>query len=161
MLLDDVPPPDRSPEPFRCPGVMSVSGVEQWSVEGRALRIVETTHRPQRLSPAERGRMARELEGRGLTVHDPEALAFPLVQAIHVLPDGHVWVQIRGEALDNASRTLDVFDPEGRFLGTVEAPFRLARLGIPAARGDTLAALVLEELDIPFVVRATIERPTR
>ena len=54
------------------------------------------------------------------------------------------------------NRILDVFDHEGRFLGTVELPFKLADFPDPIVRGDYMIAVVEDELEVPYVVRARI-----
>ncbi len=57
---------------------------------------------------------------------------------------------------DTENRILDVFDPNGRFLGTVELPFRLADYPDPIVRRDYMIAVVEDELEVPYVVRARI-----
>jgi hypothetical protein len=51
----------------------------------------------------------------------------------------------------------EVFDPEGRYLGRVLLPFRLA--SVPVIRGDVLVGVTENELEVPFVVRARIVKP--
>jgi hypothetical protein len=47
----------------------------------------------------------------------------------------------------------DVFDPDGRYLGRVEATEPLAMRPPPVARGDTVWAVVPDELAVPRVMR--------
>lgn len=123
------------------------------TLEGDTLRIIETRHRPPEFTPAEQAQVDEALRALGTdTEFRPRVL-----QAIHVLDDGHVLAQISGE-FDAIGDTVDVFDPEGRFLGSMGLPFAPDPLGLVATRGDTIVAVTQGELDVPYVVRAVIER---
>ncbi len=88
--------------------------------------------------------------------------------------DGRIWVQVsqpgrprmtEAEALEEERRTerrplrfgepvaYDVFDAEGRFLGHVRTPDGFSTDPEPMARGDTVWAVVEDELEVPSVVR--------
>jgi hypothetical protein len=78
-----------------------------------------------------------------------------------VLDDaGYLWVQ-RVAAPELDGRLFDVFDPEGRYLGEVRSPFRVQFYPAPIFRDGYLYAVTEDELEVPFVVRARIERPER
>ena len=51
---------------------------------------------------------------------------------------------------------LDAFDVDGGYLGRIEAPRRFASSVRPATAGDTMWAVVRDELDVPYVVRYRI-----
>lgn len=71
---------------------------------------------------------------------------------------GNLWVFPVTPA--GRERTLvDVFDPRGRYLGRVDLPFRLRDVPAPLVRGGTLYGVTESELEVPFVVRARIEKP--
>jgi hypothetical protein len=53
----------------------------------------------------------------------------------------------------------DVFAPDGRYLGPVEAPPSLRTTPEPIVRGDHLWVVTRDELDVASVVRFRIERP--
>ncbi|MFQ5688689.1 MAG: hypothetical protein ACE5HQ_00265 [Gemmatimonadota bacterium] len=96
--------------------------------------------------------------------------------------DGRVWVQLstKGERVPAAEResgdgagpgtrsefqarwrepvAFDVFEPDGRLLGTVQAGFRVRAYPQPVARGDHLWAVEVDELGVPSVVRYRIVR---
>ena len=82
----------------------------------------------------------------------------PVVDAIHVLDDGHIIVGIV-EKLGERTSTFDVFDPEGFFLGTVDLGFAMPNRNIPAIVGDRIVTVTPGDLDLPYLVRATIKRP--
>lgn len=69
---------------------------------------------------------------------------------------GYAWVT--PVTADDEGPVLDVFDPDGRYLGRVALPGRL--FGRPLVLGDRMYAVVQNELEVPFVVRWRIEKPT-
>jgi sugar lactone lactonase YvrE len=71
---------------------------------------------------------------------------------------GYLWVQMIAPE-DESGRLFDVFDPEGRYLGEVLAPFPVVFNPAPVIEGDHLYAVTEDELEVPFLVRARIERP--
>jgi hypothetical protein len=129
----------------------------QTTLRGDTLRVVETRHRSTNVSRTVRRQIEAELDRVGISRSD-YTLARPIVQALHVMSDGHILVQIGEGAGHYSGRILDVFDPEGRFLGTMDLGFNLTAVGFPALRGDTLVGVTLGEFDVPYVVRATILR---
>jgi hypothetical protein len=80
----------------------------------------------------------------------------PAFDSFFVDPLDRVWVRRTTAGPETENRILDVFDREGRFLGTVELPFRLADYPDPIVRGDYMVAVVEDELEVPYVVRARI-----
>lgn len=51
----------------------------------------------------------------------------PAIETFFVSDDGHIWVELVTIDDEEAGTRHDVFDPQGRFLGTVSLPFALAR----------------------------------
>ena len=80
----------------------------------------------------------------------------PAFDSFFVDPLDRVWVVRTTAGPETENRFLDVFDRDGRFLGTVELPFRLADYPDPIVRGDYMIAVVEDELEVPYVVRARI-----
>jgi len=130
----------------------------QRAPNGDTLRVVETTHRAIPLSEEDNRTISEGLAQMGLS-RNGLTLVRPVLQAIHVLDDGHILVQVV-EAVGEDSDLFDVFDPMGRYLGSIRTGFAISPKGIPAIRGDTIIAVSLGEYDVPYVVRATIRRPT-
>ena len=124
---------------------------------GDTIRIIETQHREATFTPQEEDLIQR-------ACHDfrgdisPSDFEKPLVHAIHTMDDGHVLVQIAGE-MKEPTPVLDVFDPDGRFLGSIDLGFPMEPRALHAFKGDTIVAVTLGALDVPYVVRATIRRP--
>lgn len=67
--------------------------------------------------------------------------------------DGTLWVELETEAEFEGQR-YDLFDPEGRYLGRLETPYALQR---PIVRNGIVYAVVRDEFDVPYVVRARLE----
>lgn len=70
----------------------------------------------------------------------------------------NIWVERVTEDLQESGQVHDVFDPHGRFLGTVTLPFPLSRLPRPAVRGNRIYGVTTDSLGVQYVVRARIER---
>lgn len=82
----------------------------------------------------------------------------PAVQGFLVADDGYLWV---AATLADTSRTgleFDIFDPEGRFLGALQLPFRLRLSPRPVIGSDYLIGVTTNEDGVQFLVRARIER---
>lgn len=83
----------------------------------------------------------------------------PALSGLIVADDGTLWIEIVTRDIADQGHVFDVFDPEGRYLGDVRLPFRLRMYPPPIVRGDRLYGVTEDELEVPFVVRARIERP--
>lgn len=129
----------------------------QRTLAGDTLRIVETEHRNrQNLTSRQERLIERNLRESGM---DPSEFTYDrqIVQAIHVLEDGHVLVQIEEEPGEDAS-LFDVFAPQGHFLGELRLEFSL-KPDVPLDfRGDTLLGVTRDHLDVQRVIRAVIVR---
>jgi hypothetical protein len=71
----------------------------------------------------------------------------------------HVWVERTASDDEDLRRVFDVFDPDGCYLGPVRLPFALW-MSVPVVRDGRIYAVTRDELDVPSVVRARIERPS-
>lgn len=90
----------------------------------------------------------------------------PALARFFVDAQGYLWTVPYG-ANDGETRTLDVFDPEGRYLGEARANFTigLERTAMPSVgrgtpiivRGNHLYAVSFDDWDVPYVVRARID----
>ncbi len=78
----------------------------------------------------------------------------PPTEAFFFDDEGSLWV-VRVTTAEDNWKLLDVFDPEGRYLGEVRLPFRLSNER-PVIRGADFWAVTTDELDVPYVVRANI-----
>lgn len=80
----------------------------------------------------------------------------PVIDAIHVDDAGRLWVRRSGT--DSLRVAYDVFDAAGRLTATVDGRMRLRGAMAPIVKGDAFYAMVLDEDDVQYVVRARIRR---
>ncbi len=129
------------------------------SPDGDTLRTITRDFSPVPVTGADREDAREELEwfiqegGKVDWSRIPDTK--PAAEDFYLDDRGNVWV-LPVMPRDQEWRALDVFDPEGRYLGRVELPFPLH--GRPVIRGDVLLAVTQDELEVPYVVRARIER---
>ena len=100
----------------------------------------------------------------------------PAYRAVRVDLEGRIWVWLHteGEPIPEAEidepedpdarppdrwrepMAYDVFQPDGRYLGTMRAPDRTALYSRVESRGDRVWAVTRDELDVQYVVRYRI-----
>ncbi len=76
---------------------------------------------------------------------------------------GNLWVErtVRFAEQADVGRRFDVFDAEGRFLGTLALPFALHwSIPEPIVRGGVLYGVTNDEVGVEYVVRGRIVKPT-
>lgn len=113
----------------------------------RAIESVSVSPQDQE-NPPSRSEIERALRRQGLI---PAAL-MP-VTGFAVGQDGKIWLRRENEPGD--SILWNILDREGRPLGALRLP---ATHSVVAARGNVMAALELDALDVPYVVRYRIGR---
>jgi hypothetical protein len=79
---------------------------------------------------------------------------YPAIADMRVDDSGRLWIR----KTDTPARTpvFDLFDRSGNHLGSVKAGFPIQ--GVPLAVGDAVYAITTNADDVPFVVRARLER---
>lgn len=127
---------------------------------GDTARVIEREFSPIRLTPAE---VDEALEGYrwftdqgGRIDRSRIPTSKPALNAFFFSDDGHLWV-IPGDRR-GAEVQLDVFDPQGRYLGFVVAPRGIGAAPPPAVRGDRLAALTFDSDGVASVTVLRIRR---
>lgn len=134
----------------------------QISWEGDTLRSIRKEYTPLPVTPGDRERARENLSGFVEAGGKPDWSRIPDVKPAFrefTLDDaGNLWVQLV-TAEDLERRAFDVFDPEGRYLGQVVAPFPVDFYPAPIIRDGFVYAVTEDELEVPFVVRARILRP--
>jgi len=88
----------------------------------------------------------------------------PALSRVFAPGDGNVYVvpvtDEFGSGYLSTSGALDVFDPDGRYLGRLDLPEGLATSNPePVFRGDHVLGVVRDELDVPYVVRYRLAPP--
>jgi sugar lactone lactonase YvrE len=84
----------------------------------------------------------------------------PATEEFYFDDEGNVWVR-PVTTREERGRVFHVFDPQGRFLGMVHTPFALAPYRKPLFRDGTLYGITEDDLEVPYVIRARIEKPDR
>lgn len=126
---------------------------------GDTLRIVERSYRPVRIG---RGELADTLEGLdefarqgGRVDRSLIPSERPAYEAMFVADNGYVWTRTAGVPGDEG-HAFDVFDAEGRYLGSVRSDITLSTRLRPIVRDSLVYALAVDPLEIPYVVRMRI-----
>jgi hypothetical protein len=128
------------------------------SFAGDTAQIIERDHEPLPVTSQEvdawlagRGPQ-RVLEAGGSIDRSRIPSTRPVFEDLIVDDEAHLWVRM--VTADDV--TFDVFDPEGRYLGPVSTPDRLALHPRPVIRGNKLYAVVRDSLDVPYIVRYAV-----
>jgi hypothetical protein len=164
-------------------GINSEYRIGMYGTRGRLERVITKPFTRQPVTEADRQTMRqflmRSWREAGATPAVLERLAgvvkfgdyLPAYAALQAGPDGTLWVQhLRAASQltaeerraynpleDAGDRAWDVFDREGRFLGVVAMPSRFTPR---VFRGDRVYGVWRDDLDVPHVMRAVIERPS-
>lgn len=125
------------------------------------LRTITRAFQPIRVSAEEREQAIEGLEwftSQGGRI-DPSKIPStrPLAGNFFFDETDHIWV-ITMPAGREGGWVFDIFDPEGRYLGPVELPFRLRPSPIPVFRDGRLYAITEDELEVQYLVVARVER---
>lgn len=76
----------------------------------------------------------------------------PAVEGLFTDDDGRLWVQ--AVTASDSVRTFDAFDTvTGDYLGTLVTEIPVESTPAPVIRGETLWAVVRDELDVAYVIR--------
>ncbi len=69
---------------------------------------------------------------------------------------GYIWVHPITAQPDD--EVFDIFDPEGEYLGRITLPFHLSFYPRPVFRDNMLYGVMRDELEVPYVIKARIDR---
>jgi len=99
--------------------------------------------------------MAAQLLGeRAAMLETLEKMTFypeiPVIAEIRATPDGFVWVQRQDPMIDAYDGLIDVFDPEGSYVGTF--PKGGLRMPVAFGPGGLVAYWETDDMDIPSIV---------
>ena len=138
----------------------------EMTTDGEVLRRVTKDHEPIPVTDEEREQAIENLEwftSQGGQIDRSKFPASkPATASFFIDDEGNLWVeqQVAASDSDNAGRIFDLFDPEGRYLGTLRLPFSLAwSRPEPIVRDGILYGVTRDELGVQYVVRARIAKP--
>jgi hypothetical protein len=82
----------------------------------------------------------------------------PAVLSLFNDDGGRLWVRTSSP---DSLRRYDIYERDGGFVGTAATALDIVSWFEPVVRGDRFYALVTNELDVPFIVRARMIEPSR
>jgi hypothetical protein len=134
--------------------------VTRWNPGGDTTLVLDTRRAqvpvPAGVRDSIIGAIREQLLERGATNQDwskvPEVR--PAVESMFLAEEGHLWIRVASP--DSITR-YDVFDRDGRYSGTAVTALRVFRWVKPVVRGEHFWAVVTDDLDVPFVVRARVQ----
>jgi hypothetical protein len=134
----------------------------EFSAEGDTLRTVTRAFTPLPVTDAEMEAERSELEPFIRAGGNVDWSKIPRTKpaTVHFFIDdeGNLWVMPE-TAPEEEGRLLDVFAPDGRFLGTVRLPFVPEMAPLPLIHNSTFYCETKDELGVSYVVRARIVKP--
>lgn len=136
----------------------------QLSLAGDTLRTITREFTPLPVTDADMDRARENLESfirnGGKVDWSKIPSTKPAIEEFFFDDEGNLWVAPVTTQEDDG-HLFDVFDPDGRFLGTLRTPFPLATYPVPIIRDATIYGITEDELEVPYVVRARIEKGGR
>lgn len=135
--------------------------VARWASSGDTSLILTSHRKPEPVTAAERDSAMAELRERlAERVSTPLKLdasrvpaTKPPLYGLSLDDAGRLWVRLTESS---ASTVYDVFARDGRHAETVRLSFRVDPFVPPVVRGDTLWAIIRDDMDVQYVVRAAL-----
>jgi len=147
------------PRGFIWAGVSDAYRIYRITLDGDTVGAVERLSDPVPVTGAERDAALDRLRetARGARVDDsriPDHKA--AFDRFDVDDEGYLWV--RTPLPDGETGTVfDVFDPDGRFLGSIHADVNISAFAPVLIRRGSIYAVHTDELGVPYVVKLRIE----
>ena len=134
--------------------------VARWTPPGDTTLVIYSRRPPAPLKSAERDSAMAEVSGRLAGRLPIEARLDaskippfkPPVHGLSLDDRGRLWAQLSGPGAEPT--VYDIFNRDGTHAETVSLPFSVDVSIPPVTRGDALWAVVTDELDVQYVVRA-------
>lgn len=175
-----------SPLGYMVGGISNRYAIDLYRSDGTVLRI-ERAYNPVAVQPAERANR-EEITRWNMRQTQPDwtwngpaiPSEKPPFRDFYVGKDGRIWVLLHqpgepipeGEITDGGGQgpnprpatrwreppAFDVFEPDGTYLGRVQAPVSLSLYPTPTFDGDQVWAVVRDELDVQYVTRFRVDR---
>jgi hypothetical protein len=140
-------------------GTTEAYRLHRLTFEGDTIRIVERAFTPPAVTAAEKdsalAAMAWFTDQGGRVDRSRVPDRKPAFRGLFEDEDHYLWVWPHLPA--GVPDALDLFDPEGRYLGGVPTRVPVSMMPRPVVRGDRFLAVVRDDLDIQYVVRFRVE----
>jgi hypothetical protein len=136
--------------------------VSRWMPPADTSLIIRSRRQPAPVTSAERDSAMAEVRSRleerlsGAPSLDPARVPAtkPPSYGLSLDDGGRLWVRITDEHSDTT--VYDIFEPDGRHSETLSLPFRVDPWIPPTLRGASVWAVVIDESDVQYVVRARV-----
>jgi hypothetical protein len=141
--------------------------VARWTPPGDTSLVLFSLRQPEPVTPAERdSAMAELLSGLARNLSNPPKLdpsrvpaTKPPSNGISLDDGGRLWVRLTDQQSDTT--LYDLFDRDGHHAETVALPFRVDAWIPPVVHGDMVWAVVTDESEVQYVVRARMRPVAR
>lgn len=137
--------------------------VQRWQPAGDTLLVVESRRQPNRVTDAMKDSVMAQLEAGFSRWPNPPELDYskipdeePPTYGLSLDNQGRLWVRLSHPESDTTA--YDVFDRSGRHVETVVIHARVDEDVPPTLAGDTLWAVVRDEVDVQYIVRARLQK---
>jgi hypothetical protein len=139
--------------------------VARWMPPGDTSLIILSLRPPVPVTPGERDAAMAEVRSRledmlpGPPSLDPAKIPAvkPPSHGLSLDDRGRLWVRVTDERADTT--IYDLFEPDGRYSGTLALPFWVDPVIPPTLRGERVWAVVTDASDVQYVVRARVTVP--
>lgn len=134
--------------------------IARWAPGGDTTLLLEAGREPPVISLAARDSAIEEIRER-MRGYDGASQDWskvptvePAIAGLHTSEDGQLWVRARTPD----GEVFDVYERSGSYVRSVANPLTLYQWVPPVIRGEDVWAVVTDEFDVHYVVRARIER---
>lgn len=133
--------------------------VIRWTPDRDTTLVMETRRRPVPVTTAEKDSAIAFIKDRTKAYGDVEQdwslipSVRPGVKRLFLAENGELWVQT---PVEGGGILYDRYDDSGQYLGSITSDLHVYEWVFPVVRGDTFWAVVTDEFDVPYVVRAKI-----
>ncbi len=135
--------------------------VTRWVPGGDTTLVFESSRPPVPVSRAERDSVIAMISDRIRDAGGDADLDWsripttkPAIVGLFLAENGDIWVRVSTPG--DSTALYDVFTADGRYTGTARASLNISPWLPPVIRGDRFYALVLDDLGVPYVVRARL-----
>jgi hypothetical protein len=135
--------------------------IRQQTIAGDTLLVVERAYDPVPVADSVRERMLEEFQPEGMVAEggfDPNQVprVHPPFDGFHVGADGTLWVR---RTLAGGVGALDVFAPDGVYLGEAAIPDDFGTITLHYSTADKLYGIARDALGVQYVVRLGVRKP--
>lgn len=138
--------------------------VVRWRPGGDTAVVLLSRRQPEPVGAAERDSVMAEIRAElAETYPSPPTLdasrvpeSKPPLYGLSLDDRTRLWVRVTDPVVETTG--YDVFNEDGSYAETVALPFRVDQWVPPVVHGDTLWAVVTDEVDVQYVVRALLTR---